>query len=247
MIRLARLLAIALAATPSVRAQTEFAPSDVPTAAPSEESTCFETRGGCFSAGFIDNLGTAEYCQAACLFRTACNYFSYHPKRGDKRCHFCSDDRDSTQCTSPNPPERFKDCSWDPEFCPGDEDDEPTPMELLDEAVAVAARFCAGAPRADDDLFYETLALNAIVAEWSEGVYDDDETFSVASAVPTAAEILQGGCARATIEEPCTYTPLLSYCGVNGRTLCDASTLCTGTGCSYDATYQWTNEECPCT
>jgi hypothetical protein len=39
----------------------------------------------------------------------------------------------------------------------------------------------------------------------------------------------------------------MNFCGANGRTLCDASTLCTGTECSYDATYQWTNEECPCT
>ena len=33
---------------------------------------CFdETRGGCFTAGFVDNLSSAEDCQAACAFDSA--------------------------------------------------------------------------------------------------------------------------------------------------------------------------------
>ena len=44
---------------------------------------CFdETRGGCFTAGFVDNLSSAEDCQAACAFDSACNYFAYHSARG---------------------------------------------------------------------------------------------------------------------------------------------------------------------
>ena len=47
---------------------------------------CFdETRGGCFTAGFVDNLSSAEDCQAACAFDSACNYFAYHAARGDRR------------------------------------------------------------------------------------------------------------------------------------------------------------------
>ena len=36
----------------------------------------------------------------------------------------------------------------------------------------------------------------------------------------------------------------MDHCGVDRRTLCDAFTLCTGTGCSYDSAYLWTDEEC---
>ena len=63
--------------------------------------SCFdETRGGCFTAGFVDNLSSADDCQAACAFDSACNYFAYHSARGDRRCHFCHDDRDVSQCAA---------------------------------------------------------------------------------------------------------------------------------------------------
>ena len=63
--------------------------------------SCFDTtRGGCFTAGFVDNLSSAEDCQAACAFDSACNYFAYHAARGDRRCHFCHDDRDVSQCAA---------------------------------------------------------------------------------------------------------------------------------------------------
>ena len=48
--------------------------------------SCFDTtRGGCFTAGFVDNLSSADDCQAACAFDSACNYFAYHSARGDRR------------------------------------------------------------------------------------------------------------------------------------------------------------------
>ena len=110
---------------------------------------CFdETRGGCFTAGFVDNLSSAEDCQAACAFDSACNYFAYHSARGDRRCHFCHDDRDVSQCAAnvnnPSADARWRDCVWGPELCPGDIVDELTPQELLEDSVGVAARFCAG-------------------------------------------------------------------------------------------------------
>ena len=110
---------------------------------------CFDTtRGGCFTAGFVDNLSSAEDCQAACAFDSACNYFAYHSARGDRRCHFCHDDRDVSQCAAnvnnPSADARWRDCVWGPELCPGDIVDELTPQELLEDSVGVAARFCAG-------------------------------------------------------------------------------------------------------
>ena len=114
--------------------------------------SCFdETRGGCFTAGFVDNLSSAEDCQAACAFDSACNYFAYHAARGDRRCHFCHDDRDVSQCAAnvnnPSADARWRDCVWGPELCPGDVADELTPQELLEESIGVAARFCAGVTR----------------------------------------------------------------------------------------------------
>ena len=35
----------------------------------------------------------------------------------------------------------------------------------------------------------------------------------------------------------------MKHCGP-GRTLCDTSEPCKGSGCSYDKIYQWTSEEC---
>ena len=118
--------------------------------------SCFdETRGGCFTAGFVDNLSSAEDCQAACAFDSACNYFAYHAARGDRRCHFCHDDRDVSQCAAnvnnPSADARWRDCVWGPELCPGEVADELTPQELLEESIGVAARFCAGVPNDDDD------------------------------------------------------------------------------------------------
>ena len=76
---------------------------------------CFDTtRGGCFTAGFVDNLSSADDCQAACAFDSACNYFAYHSARGDRRCHFCHDDRDVSQCAAnvnnPSADARWRDC-----------------------------------------------------------------------------------------------------------------------------------------
>ena len=166
---------------------------------------CFdETRGGCFTAGFVDNLSSAEDCQAACAFDSACNYFAYHAARGDRRCHFCHDDRDVSQCAAnvnnPDADARWRDCVWGPEICPGDIVDELTPQELLEDSVGVAARFCAGASDESDDPFEASLALNAVVSEWAEGLYSNDDAFSVDAAVATAARIVEGGCAQATIQ-----------------------------------------------
>ena len=91
---------------------------------PSARSCFDETRGGCFTAGFVDNLSSAEDCQAACAFDSACNYFAYHAARGDRRCHFCHDDRDVSQCAAnvnnPSADARWRNCVWGPELCPGD-------------------------------------------------------------------------------------------------------------------------------
>ena len=81
--------------------------------------SCFDTtRGGCFTAGFVDNLSSAEDCQAACAFDSACEYFAYHSARGDRRCHFCHDDRDVSQCAAnvnnPSADARWRDCVWGP-------------------------------------------------------------------------------------------------------------------------------------
>ena len=161
---------------------------------PSARSCFDETRGGCFTAGFVDNLSSAEDCQAACAFDSACNYFAYHAARGDRRCHFCHDDRDVSQCAAnvnnPSADARWRDCVWGPELCPGDVVDELTPQELLEDSVGVAARFCAGVSDESDDPFDASLALNAVVSEWAEGLYDGDDAFSVDDAVATAARIV---------------------------------------------------------
>ena len=76
---------------------------------------CFdETRGGCYTAGFVDNLSSADDCQAACAFDSACEFFAYHAARGDRRCHFCHDDRDVSQCAAnvnnPSADARWRNC-----------------------------------------------------------------------------------------------------------------------------------------
>ena len=108
--------------------------------------SCFDTtRGGCFTAGFVDNLSSADDCQAACAFDSACNYFAYHSARGDRRCHFCHDDRDVSQCAAnvnnPSADARWRHCVWGPEICPGDVADELTPQELLKWSDAM--EYCA--------------------------------------------------------------------------------------------------------
>ena len=49
---------------------------------PSARSCFDETRGGCYTAGLVDNLSSADDCQAACAFDSACNYFAYHSANG---------------------------------------------------------------------------------------------------------------------------------------------------------------------
>ena len=80
-------------------------------------------RGGCYSAGFVDKIQSAEACQAMCQANPDCEFFSWHYTRGDKRCHLCKDDRTHHKCyPSPN-----NNCWWGPKYCEGAE--EPTPAE----------------------------------------------------------------------------------------------------------------------
>ena len=80
-------------------------------------------RGGCYSAGFVDKIQSAEDCQAMCQANPDCEFFSWHYTRGDKRCHLCKDDRTHHKCyPSPN-----NNCWWGPKYCEGAE--EPTPAE----------------------------------------------------------------------------------------------------------------------
>ena len=125
-----------------------------------------------FTAGFVDNLSSADDCQAACAFDSACNYFAYHAARGDRRCHFCHDDRDVSQCAAnvnnASADARWRDCVWGPELCPGDVADEMTPQELLEESIGVAARFCAGVSEENDDASPPSWSRASFVEESEE-------------------------------------------------------------------------------
>ena len=131
-----------------------------PTAAPAREptvDTCYDTtRGGCWTEGFVDYLSEARYCQMACQLEPGCEYFSWHPDRGDKRCHLCAHDADwssDTDCTDSSR------CFWGPRTCDGDE--EETPAAMLTAAVAAGADVCAG--NAGTDNLFETMKLNSVL------------------------------------------------------------------------------------
>ena len=102
-------------------------------------------RGGCYSAGFVDKIQSAEDCQAMCQANPDCEFFSWHYTRGDKRCHLCKDDRTHHKCyPSPN-----NNCWWGPKYCEGAE--EPTPAEKARAAVDAAELICSNPGAVDGD------------------------------------------------------------------------------------------------
>jgi len=154
----------------------------------SAKESCFTTgRGACWSHGFKDNLSTPEECQRSCALTPGCEFFSYHPSRGDKRCHFCSNDSDWSSCKS-NPKE---DCIHGPVSCPGDE--RTGVLSILESAISTAEEFCGDSAREKNRESYKRAGMDLNTIILNKEVYDQKvQGFSsiYSKAVERAAAIL---------------------------------------------------------
>mmetsp|Transcript_490 Transcript_490/g.1417 ORF Transcript_490/g.1417 Transcript_490/m.1417 type:complete len:557 (-) Transcript_490:149-1819(-) len=152
------------------------------------------TRGACWDAGFVDHLAKAEHCQLACALDDDCVFFSYHPSRADKRCHFCSglaEEEDVVgECRDP-----ARGCAWGPKCC-GD-DCEPEYASMLEAGIARAEVLCMD-PHVDADATARSaMQLNAALKTYAAGGLDGDKAFAKAlpgAAARAAALIAKGGC-----------------------------------------------------
>ena len=145
-------------------------------------------RGGCYSAGFVDKIQSAEDCQAMCQANPDCEFFSWHYTRGDKRCHLCKDDRTHHKCyPSPN-----NNCWWGPKYCEGAE--EPTPAEKARAAVDAAELICTNPGAVDGEATIKAATdLSAAVKLLVRGELDASD-FEGADAA-AAAVLARTGCA----------------------------------------------------
>ena len=110
---------------------------------------CYTPSIGCQYLGHAGSghrdLPTASLCQSACEFAESCDWFTFVPTRA-KACLLCSTPESLNlegECSTGGVATGA--CVGGPETCPGSPD-ELNPAELLANATAAAASFCARPP-----------------------------------------------------------------------------------------------------
>ena len=172
-------------------------------ATPDPTSACFDySRGGCWDLGYKDYLSDDEACKRYCELLPDCLYWSFHPLRGDQRCHVCSLDEDWSTC------DEAGSCVWGPAVCAGE--DPLNSTEIFYDSVRTAESYCAGgdALPSSDDILISAENLNELVS--SIDLYFTESSVLDAAATEAAAVLAELSCvASAEAASPCNYAAVL--------------------------------------
>ena len=153
--------------------------------------SCLTNRGACWDLGFRDWVLSGAECQKFCQLNSNCQYWSWHPKRSNTRCHFSANPNCANgHCAS-------EDCEAGPAVCPGNT--RLTATILLSSAMTTAAGFCTDSAIGDGAKYLEAATdINQVATQLETYIQSSGSDFVTAleSAHQTGLSMLSSSCSN---------------------------------------------------